>query len=95
MKKIGVLAAVLAMAFLCVGVAQAEMYVEGYIGAAGAFNNLGQTVTIHDNPSFSAICQQPREDFRSTRCHRDRRPQAGHLVRQRGDPGLERLPRLG
>ena len=34
MKKIGVLAAVLAMALLFVGVASAEMYVEGYIGAA-------------------------------------------------------------
>ncbi len=48
MKKIGVLAAVLAMAFLCAGVASAEMYVEGYIGAAGAFNNVGQSVNITD-----------------------------------------------
>jgi hypothetical protein len=48
MKKIGILAAVMAMAFLCAGVASAEMYVEGYIGAAGAFNNLGQSVSIHD-----------------------------------------------
>ena len=29
------------------------MYVEGYIGAAGAFSNLGQTVTIHDAPGFT------------------------------------------
>ena len=35
MKKIGVLAVMLAAAFLFVGVASAEMYVEGYIGGAG------------------------------------------------------------
>ena len=38
MKKIGVLAVVLAVAFLFVGVASAEMYVEGYLGAAQAEN---------------------------------------------------------
>ena len=32
MKKVGVLAAAMAAAFLFVGVASAEMYVEGYIG---------------------------------------------------------------
>ena len=36
MKKIGVLAVVMAMAFLFVGVASAEMYVEGYIGGSMA-----------------------------------------------------------
>ena len=36
MKKIGVLAAALAMACLFVGVASAEMYVEGYIGGSQA-----------------------------------------------------------
>ena len=36
MKKIGVLAVALAAAFLFVGVASAEMYVEGYLGAAQA-----------------------------------------------------------
>ncbi len=47
MKKIGVLAAVMAMAFLCVGVAQAEMYFEGYLGGAFA-PSTGTNVSIHD-----------------------------------------------
>ena len=38
MKKIGVLAVVMAMAFLFVGVASAEMYVEGYLGGSQAAN---------------------------------------------------------
>ncbi len=55
MKKIGVLAVVMAMAFLFVGVASAEMYVEGYIGVAGAFSNLGQSTSIHDVASGNGI----------------------------------------
>jgi opacity protein-like surface antigen len=47
MKKMGVLAAAMAMAFLFVGVASAEMYVEGYLGAAQA-GNVGKNFTIHD-----------------------------------------------
>jgi len=47
MKKIGVLAVVMAMAFLFVGAANAEMYVEGYIGGAQA-TNMGQTISIHE-----------------------------------------------
>lgn len=38
MKKIRILAVVLAMAFLCAGVASAEMYLEGYIGGAFSSN---------------------------------------------------------
>ncbi|MCX5894111.1 MAG: hypothetical protein NTW80_14335 [Deltaproteobacteria bacterium] len=38
MKKLGVLAVVLAMAFLFVGAANAEMYLEGYIGATFSDN---------------------------------------------------------
>ncbi|MFI5330614.1 MAG: hypothetical protein ACHQ2F_06195 [Desulfobaccales bacterium] len=52
MKKIGVLAAVLAMAFLCVGVAQAEMYVEGYIGGAFA-PSMSQSPWIHETSGAS------------------------------------------
>jgi hypothetical protein len=44
MKKIGVLAVVMAMAFLFVGVASAEMYVEGYLGAAWS-DSIGQNFT--------------------------------------------------
>lgn len=45
MKKIGVLVVALAVAFLFVGVASAEMYVEGYIGAAQAENtNMGTSI---------------------------------------------------
>jgi len=47
MKKIGILAVVMALAFLPVGAAQAEMYVEGYLGGSFA-SNLGQTVNIRD-----------------------------------------------
>ncbi len=47
MKKIGVLAAVMAMACLCVGVASAEMYVEGYVGGSQA-SNMGQPFTVHE-----------------------------------------------
>ena len=47
MKKIGVLAVVMATAFLFVGVASAELYVEAYIGGAMA-NNLNSTVNVHD-----------------------------------------------
>lgn len=46
MKKIGVLAVVMAMAFLFVGAASAEMYVEGYIGGVFA-DNIGQTIHAH------------------------------------------------
>jgi opacity protein-like surface antigen len=47
MKKIGVLAIAMAMAFLFVGVASAEMYVEAYLGAAQAAN-FGQGFTAHE-----------------------------------------------
>ena len=53
MKKIGVLAAVLSMAFLCVGGASAEMYVEGYVGGSFA-SNLGQTINMHELQSGAA-----------------------------------------
>jgi hypothetical protein len=59
MKKIGVLAVVMAMAFLFVGVASAEMYVEGYIGGAGAMNNLGESRSLHrDNSNGLSISGQ-------------------------------------
>jgi hypothetical protein len=51
MKKMGVLAAVIAMAFLCAGVASAEMYVEGYIGGAQAANTQ-QTFNVTQSPGF-------------------------------------------
>jgi len=47
MKKIGILAAALTVAFLFVGAAQAEMYVEGYLGGSFA-SNIGQTVNVRD-----------------------------------------------
>jgi len=46
MKKIGVLAVVMAAAFLFVGVASAEMYVEGYVGGSQA-SNMGQSFGVH------------------------------------------------
>ncbi|MCX5888645.1 MAG: hypothetical protein NTY36_04245 [Deltaproteobacteria bacterium] len=49
MKKIGVLAVVVAMAFLFVGVASAEMYVEGYIGGVLP-TTIGQSFTVVDQP---------------------------------------------
>ena len=52
MKKIGVLAAVMAMAFLCAGVAGAEMYVEGYIGGVQGANSGMDSHIIH--PAFDA-----------------------------------------
>jgi len=47
MKKIGILAVVMALAFLFVGAAHAEMYVEGYIGG-NLTSSIGQTVNVHD-----------------------------------------------
>src|SRR5208337_1360136 len=47
MKKIGVLAVALAAAFLLVGAASAEMYVEGYLGGTAAAN-MGQNFVVHD-----------------------------------------------
>jgi len=47
MKKIGILAVLLAMAFLFVGVASAEMYLEGYLGASQAVN-MGQDLTVRE-----------------------------------------------
>jgi len=58
MKKIGVLAVVMAMAFLFVGVAQAEMYLEGYIGGAMA-SSIGQTVNVHDAGAGTAQATAP------------------------------------
>jgi len=47
MKKIGVLAVVMAVGLLFVGAAQAEMYLEGYLG--GNFtSSIGQTVNVRD-----------------------------------------------
>jgi opacity protein-like surface antigen len=54
MKKIGVLAVVMAAAFLLVGVASAEMYVEGYLGAAFT-PSIGQTVNVKDIQSGPAF----------------------------------------
>jgi len=56
MKKIGVLAVVMAMAFLFVGVASAEMYVEGYLGAAQAAN-FGQGFTVSQTGGFADLDQ--------------------------------------
>ena len=50
MKKIGVLAVVMATAFLFVGVASAEMYVEGYIGGAFA-----QSLDLEGSVSVAGI----------------------------------------
>lgn len=47
MNKIGVLAGAMAMAFLFVGVASAEMYVEGYFGPTLS-SNIGQTFNVKD-----------------------------------------------
>ena len=49
MKKVGVFVVVMAMAYLFVGVASAEMYVEGYVGRAFA-DNSGQATTIKELP---------------------------------------------
>jgi opacity protein-like surface antigen len=49
MKKIKVLAVVMAMAFLFVGAASAEMYVEGYIGGVLPANT-AQTVGVATDP---------------------------------------------
>jgi outer membrane protein W len=54
MKKIGVLAVVMAMAFLFVGVASAEMYVEGYIGGSQA-QNMGQAFGVGDVHSSTIL----------------------------------------
>ncbi len=54
MKKIGVLAVVVAMAFLFVGVASAEMYLEGYIGGSAA-SNIGQSFSVHQVPPTNFI----------------------------------------
>lgn len=59
MKKLGVLAAVMAIACLFVGVASAEMYVEGYLGATQAAN-MGQAFKVKEsNP-----VPPPPDDFR-------------------------------
>lgn len=57
MRKIGVLAVVMAMAFLFVGVASAEMYVEGYLGATLP-TSIGQSFTVVDAPIGQAISQR-------------------------------------
>lgn len=49
MKKIGILAVAMAAAFLLVGVASAEMYVEGYLGGSLA-SNMGQGFSVRDVP---------------------------------------------
>lgn len=49
MKKIGFFLVVMAMAFLFVGVASAEKYVEGYLKGAFA-DNIGQATTIKELP---------------------------------------------
>ena len=54
MKKIGVLAVVMAMAFLFVGVASAEMYVEGYIGGVMPTSN-GQSFTVNEVPPLNTL----------------------------------------
>jgi opacity protein-like surface antigen len=54
MKKIGVLAVVMAMAFLFVGVASAEMYIEGYIGGSQA-QNAGQAFGVKDVGSSTIL----------------------------------------
>jgi len=46
MKKIGVLAVVMAVGLLLAGAAQAEMYIEGYLGGNFA-SSIGQTVNVH------------------------------------------------
>ena len=51
MKKIGVLAVAMAAAFLFVGMASAEMYVEGYLGAAQA-ENMNMGTSIKEFPSL-------------------------------------------
>ncbi len=52
MKRIGVLAVVLAAAFVFAGVASAEMYVEGYLGGSQAAN-IGQSFSVKDIPPFN------------------------------------------
>ena len=58
MKKIGGLAAMLAMACLCVGVAGAEMYVEGYVGGSQAAN-MGQAFSVHQLPPTNFFIHLP------------------------------------
>lgn len=54
MNKMRVLAVVLAMAFLFVGAASAEMYVEGYIGGSFA-SNAGQSFSLKETPPTNFI----------------------------------------
>ncbi len=64
MKRIGILAVVMAAAFLFVGVASAEMYVEGYLGGSQA-SNMGQAFTIHDivNSGVNNVTQNNHLQF--------------------------------
>lgn len=64
MKKIGVLAAVMAMAFLFVGVASAEMYLEGYLGASQAANT-SMTTSINEFPSLGNTTDLWRYDLKT------------------------------
>ncbi len=52
MKRIGVLAVVLATAFLFAGVASAEMYIEGYVGPTWAAD-MGQAFSVVDSPTVA------------------------------------------
>ncbi len=92
MKKIGVLAVVMAMAFLFVGVASAEMYVEGYIGGAFA-QHLGLTVVRHRQLASVPVSGIDRHEVWNTDSHGAGRRQARHLVRPRRLPGVQ-LSRL-
>jgi hypothetical protein len=64
MKKIGVLAVALATAFLLVGAANAEMYVEGYLGGTAAAN-MGQNFVVHESisPPTPPHNNPPPSDF--------------------------------
>jgi opacity protein-like surface antigen len=67
MKKIGVLAVALVTAFLLVGAANAEMYVEGYLGGTAAAN-MGQALTIKDIPGagINGVTQDNHLQFPGT-----------------------------
>jgi hypothetical protein len=60
MKKIGVLAVILATTFLLVGAANAEMYVEGYLGGT-ASAKMGQSFIVHDTGIRPPVLQE--KDF--------------------------------
>ncbi len=65
MKKLGVLAVAMALAFLLVGVAQAEMYVEGYLGA-GMASNVGQTFSVKEVAPFNTFNDVSRVKYGGT-----------------------------